>query len=88
MIIGDIIQGHLNEVLGLNQDISEKRLKICYACPLYSNKFGGLCNNQLYVNIITGDISDYEKPGYKNGCGCRLKAKTSLPNAKCPINKW
>lgn len=88
MEIGNIVKGHVNEMLGLNKDISEGRLKICYQCPLYSTKYGGLCNNRLWLNIETGDVSTIKKIGYKRGCGCRLNAKTSLPNAVCPIGKW
>ena len=29
MEIGQIVKGHVNEVLGLNEDIKEKRMKIC-----------------------------------------------------------
>ena len=29
-----------------------------------------------------------KRAGYKNGCGCRLSAKTSLTNAICPVGKW
>lgn len=88
MEIGQIIKGHLNEVLNLNKDISEGRLQICYQCPLYSPKYGGLCNNRLWLNVETGDVSLVSKPGYKNGCSCRLQAKTRLPDAICPVGKW
>ena len=88
MEIGNIVKGHLNEVLGLSKDLKKERLKICYMCPLYSNKFGGLCNNKLYLNVLTGDVSTSAKEGYKPGCGCRLQAKTTLPAAKCPVGKW
>ena len=86
--IGQIVKGHINEALGLEKDISQGRLKICYQCPLYSKKFGGLCNNKLWLNIETGDVSLTPQKGYKRGCGCRLSAKTTLPNAMCPIGKW
>lgn len=88
MEIGQIIQGHVNEIFGLNKDISQERLKICYACPLYSQKLGGICNNKLWLNPNTGDVSTVQKDGYKRGCGCRLLAKTKLSNAHCPLNKW
>jgi hypothetical protein len=88
MEIGQIVHGHVNELLGLNKDISKLRMNICYKCPLYSIKFGGLCNNKLWLNLETGDISTEAKDGYKNGCGCRLNAKTSLSYAQCPIGKW
>lgn len=86
--IGNIVQGHINEALGLNKDIKSERLKICYTCPLYSKRLGGICNNKLYLNPTTGDLSTERKDGYVNGCGCRLLSKTTLPKAHCPLNKW
>lgn len=88
MEIGSIVKGHVNEILGLGKDISEGRLIICYKCPLYSTKWGGVCNNNLWLNIETGDVSLTKKKGYKNGCGCRLLSKTTLSSAKCPLGKW
>lgn len=88
MEIGSIIKGHINEALNLNKDISKERTKICYSCSLYSDNLGGMCNNKLWMNPLTGDVSTYEKEGYKRGCGCRINAKTRLPNAKCPLGKW
>lgn len=88
MEIGQIVKGHINEMLGLNQDISQQRLKICYSCPLYSGKLGGLCNSRLWLNPNTGDVSTTWREGYKNGCGCRLSAKTKVAEAHCPLNKW
>lgn len=70
--IGNIIHGHINEIVGKNEEISKNRLKICYACPLYSTKLGGVCNNRLWLNPNTGDVSSTPKPGYQNGCSCRL----------------
>ena len=88
MEIGNIIHGTVNELFGINQSISQKRLNICYSCPLYVAKLGGICNSKLWLNQITGDISSTKKDGYENGCGCRLQAKTKLPNAVCPLGKW
>lgn len=86
--VGNIVKGHINELLNINEDISTKRLQICYSCPLYSNQLGGVCNNRLWLNPTTGDVSTKKKPGYINGCSCRLAAKTRLPNAVCPAKKW
>lgn len=88
MNVLDIVNGHVHEVLNLGEDLSKTRLKICYSCPLYSNKLGGVCNSKLWLNVDTGDVSTIQKPGYKRGCGCRLAAKTRLANAKCPVEKW
>ena len=88
MEVKNIIQGHINEVFNINEDISKNRLKICYRCPLYSNKLGGICNSRLWLNRNTGDVSVIMKSGYIKGCGCRLRSKTRLPNAKCPVDKW
>lgn len=87
--IGDILSGHLNELFGLNKDIASSRLKICRQCPLCKKTYFGLiCNNKLWINPKTGDISNNKKDGYVNGCGCRLSAKTTEWNQKCPIGKW
>lgn len=88
MNIGNIVTGHLNEVLGLNKDLVTERIKICKICPLFSQKFGGVCNSRLWLNVETGDVSLEAKPGYKRGCGCRLNAKLTLSNEKCPVGKW
>ena len=37
MEIGQIVKGHVNEVLGLNEDLKEKRMQICLKCPLYKD---------------------------------------------------
>lgn len=88
MEISNIVQGHINEALGLNKDIKKERLKICASCPLLSPKLGGICNNRLWMNPNTNEISIKPKDGYIKGCGCRIQAKTTLPNAKCPLGKW
>ena len=88
MDIGNIVTGHLNEVLSLNQDISEPRMRICLKCPLYSPKHGGMCNMRLWLNPETGDVSTEKKDGYYRGCGCRLRAKTTISKESCPARKW
>ena len=48
MKVGDIINGHVNEVLGRNESLSEQRLKICKTCPLYKEgPIGAICNPNL-----------------------------------------
>ena len=90
MGLNAILSGHTNELLGLNINISQARLKVCKQCPLYKRSIilGEICNSKLWYNIETGDISTIEKDGYVRGCGCRLRAKTTVPNEKCPLNKW
>ena len=65
--IAQIIEGHAKEVLGLDTDISEARLKICHRCPLFSNALGGMCNSRLWLNVETGDVSTNARQGYQNG---------------------
>lgn len=84
----NIVKGHVRELLGLDQDISQQRMKICLKCPLYKNNLGGQCNSALYLNPETGDVSNVKKDGYFKGCGCRLNAKTRLAGAHCPALKW
>ena len=86
----DIIEGHLNELFNKEEDLSKKRIKICKSCLLYKNDIllGEVCNSKLYLNPDNNDTSTYPKKGYYNGCSCRIQAKSRLPEAKCPLNKW
>ena len=85
-----ILEGHLNELVGNNDDISETRLEICEECPLYKyhDTWGPMCDSNKYINKETEDVSESYKPGYIKGCGCRLKAKTRNLYEKCIIGKW
>ena len=84
-----IIDGHVKEALGSNQSISESRMQICRECPLYKQStVGPVCNSRLWLNIDTNQVSNTKKPGFKNGCGCRLNAKTRLSYSHCPLKKW
>lgn len=88
MGIGQIVKGHINELLDLNKNLSQERIQICKQCPLLSPKFGGVCNNKLFLNPKNNDVSLIPVEGYFKGCGCRINSKTRLPNAKCPAGKW
>ena len=89
MGLGAIIDGHAKEALGINQDMSETRMTICRDCPLYKQTaMGPVCNSKLWLDTLTGEISETRKPGFKSGCGCRLNAKTRLSYTHCPIDKW
>lgn len=88
MEIKNIIKGHTNELFGINKNLSEQRLNICKKCPIYSHEFGGLCNSKLYFDPETNEVSTNRKFGFIKGCGCRLKAKTTVASAHCPADKW
>ena len=88
-MIKNIINGHVNELLKSNTEISEDRLKICKLCPLFINKwYGMVCNSGLYINPITNETSIEFSKGFIKGCGCRLEAKTRDRGSKCPAKKW
>lgn len=63
-------------------------MEICEQCPIFSPRLGGICNSGLYLNPETNDISLGPEEGYYKGCGCRLQAKTTNPEANCPAHKW
>lgn len=86
MFAGKFINGNVSKMLDF--DISEKRLKICHECPLYTPKYGGICNERLWLNPDTGDVSSEKQVGYKNGCGCKLSFKVNNIDSKCPLDKW
>lgn len=89
--IKNIIKGHINELLGNQEALATPRRKICQQCPLYhTNTFWGWaeCNSKAYINPTTGDFSLENKPGYINGCGCRIESKITVANESCPAKKW
>ena len=86
--VAKIIKGHVNELLGLNEDISARRMSICLKCPIFDPAWGGECNKKLWLDPDTNDVSIFKKDGYVQGCGCRLLAKTTIPSERCVANKW
>ena len=87
--VKDIIQGHINEFMGKNEELAIERMSICRACPLgLESTIGLMCDPDLWINPETNETSTYSKDGYVRGCGCRLAAKTTLPDNHCIINKW
>ena len=89
MGITNIVNGHLNELLGNNEEIAKARIRICKKCPIMKDSFiGYVCSSKLWLNPKTGDISTERKDGYKRGCGCRLNAKVRDTKSSCPACKW
>lgn len=87
--VGQIVQGHINEMMKREQDLSKERLAICKECPLYTNtSFGPICDSKKCYNVTLNHVKSYLDDGYVCGCGCRLKAKSTLVNAQCVLNKW
>lgn len=88
--ITDILKGHLNELTGANEDLSETRLNICRECPLFKDtiNWGPMCDSSKYISEDGEQWSLIPLPGYVKGCGCRLRAKTRIPNISCIVGKW
>lgn len=84
----DIITGHLHELRGKHTYLMTKRMSICGRCPLYKYTGGGICRSDMWIDPLTDETSTFEVPGFVRGCGCRLRAKTRIPNAHCPAGKW
>lgn len=87
--VKDIINGHVNEALGRNQDLFEKRMAICKKCGLYKETPAGpICNPKLYISKEDKTtISTTQKIGFIRGCSCRLSSKTRVNGARCIVNK-
>lgn len=70
----EIFQGFKNLIFPNQkiEEIAEKRLKICFECPIRTDN---KCDKNKSENNI-------------NGCGCFLNMKTRSPASKCPVNKW
>lgn len=88
MQILDIINGHANELLNINNELSESRMKICRKCPIFKNVLGGICNSKLWLNPETNEVSTEPKQGFFRGCGCILKKKVNVSYANCVAGKW
>lgn len=78
----------MDNILNVKKNIEDNRLKVCYACPIYSKRRGGICDGDLWFNPNTGDVSTKQRYGYINGCGCLIKSKVKLVTAQCPASKW
>ena len=89
MLGQQIAKGFFNNLMNREVEIHTKRMEYCKACPLlfHDSLFGETCNSELYVKPETGEVSSIDKPGFKNGCGCVIRAKTRVPDAHCPIDK-
>lgn len=78
----------------VDEEVFNKRLEICKACPLGLETGRGLiCNPKLYINKEDKEsISKIPKIGYVRGCSCLLVSsyggKLKQEFAKCIVGKW
>jgi len=86
--VSDIIKGHLNELTKKEKELSNYRMNICRKCPLFEDVLGGMCSASKCWNETLQEVQSYKTPSNVCGCGCRLKAKTTLIKADCPLKKW
>lgn len=86
--IGDILEGHLNELLNKKEELSARRLTICIACPIAKQTTVGLmCDSSKWINK-NNEVALEPREGFVHGCGCRMSAKTTLEQASCVAGKW
>ena len=89
-IAKQILKGTYNNILNKEEELYKGRISICKSCKLYKidGIFGPECNPTIYLNPISNEISTKPKEGFINGCGCVLRSKTRVKDAKCPVGKW
>ena len=63
----------------------DERLAICRKCPIYKE---GRCNNKLWINPDTDEVSISQKIGYVRGCNCLMSVKAKNPHNHCVAGKW
>ncbi len=51
----DILTGHINEIIGNNETLAEQRMNICRACPIFLDKWGGICDSTKYISLDGAD---------------------------------
>lgn len=85
-----IIKGTVNNLLSREEILHKKRIVICKECGLYNKDgvFGPECNNKIFLNPITNEISNIPKSGFYKGCSCVLSSATRVIDKKCPVGKW
>lgn len=100
MGLGNILKGHVNELLNLNERLYKQRMDFCDNCPLIQKSIiGKVCSKGIYINQSTGEVINTKNTDelvsklilnedFKNGCGCRVEAKTRDIDSFCPLNKW
>lgn len=88
--INDIVEGHYKEITNQENELYEKRIKICKKCPLYTvnSVLGEICDSKKCWNEKENIIETFPSQNNTCGCGCRLSAKTRLKQAKCVLNRW
>lgn len=87
--LGQIYEGHKNEILKRENELYEQRIKICKECALYTESvLGPICDSKKYVNIKTGQPNIFPCADCVNGCGCRLSAAARVIHKKCVLGKW
>lgn len=75
----------------VDEELYNKRLEICRACPLGLETARGLiCNPKLYINKEDKtSVSKFPKIGYVRGCSCNISnGKAKFEHAKCIVGKW
>ena len=90
MSVNQIIEGTWKNILNLDEALYNKRIAICHECKIINKGtiFGDVCSSSLYLNPITNEVSEVEKKGFIQGCGCVLSSKTRVKDAHCPAWKW
>ena len=73
--------------LNESSDEDKRRLAICHACPLHQK------NRMFGVSFISCGKFPQGSEVVCNGvkvklCGCVMRLKTMVSEAKCPINNW
>ena len=86
--VGDILEGHMNELLNKNKSLSEIRMEICMKCPIVrQSPIGLVCDSSKWIND-KDEVRFEATPGFTRGCSCRMSAKSTLEQAHCIIGKW
>lgn len=88
--VKQIVEGWVNDVFDKEQELYEKRIKICKECPLYTvdRIFKGKCDGSKCWDTINDKLVNFPGKNIICGCGCKMSAKTRLKESKCVLNKW
>lgn len=88
--VGQIVEGWTKDIVKMEQELHDDRMKICRECPLFdtSSILGPVCSSKKCYDPETKEVFLYPKSGAICGCGCAMEKASRVKNKKCVLGKW
>ena len=88
--IGQIAEGWAKDIVKAEQELHDKRMKICRECPLFDENglLGPTCSSKRCYNTKTNSVELYPSSDTICGCGCVMEKASRVKSKKCVLGKW